>query len=88
MIGLTPRQRELLAYLRERDTCPTYREMGRALGYAESNLTQPIHDLLNALEERGYIRRIPGRWRAIEVLPHPVVINGESYRFIPKTRAA
>lgn len=88
MIGLTLRQRELLVYLRERETCPSYREIIAALGWQSiGTLTR----VLNGLEERGCIRRLRRRARAIEVIAHfskPVVIDGEAYRFIPKTRAA
>lgn len=83
-IGLTPHQRRLLAYLRETETCPSFDEMARALDTDKSN----IHRLLTCLEERGYIRRLRRRVRVIEVVAKPVVIDGEAYRFIPKTRAA
>jgi repressor LexA len=86
-MGLTPRQRELLAYLSERDLCPSYEEMLAALDLKGKNA---VARLLGRLEERGYIRRLPNRARAIEVLRYPqqnVVIRGERFRFIPKSRA-
>jgi SOS-response transcriptional repressor LexA len=67
VIGLTPRQRELLAYLSERELCPSYAEIGNALGIGHKSA---VISLLNGLEERGYIRRLKNRARAIEVL-HP-----------------
>lgn len=79
-IGLTPRQRDLLAFLTR---CPdaSYREACEALGYAS---TQRIFDLANALQERGYIRRRPYRARSIQILrPLPIMIRGERFRFIP-----
>lgn len=85
MMGLTPRARELLAYLSERDLCPTFAEMGDALG---NKSRRSITHLLCQLEERGYTRRERGQVRAIEVLKPvpPVVIRGERYRFIPVGR--
>jgi repressor LexA len=86
--GLTARQRELLAYLDEREFCPSFREMREAIGVPHVS----VFRLLNQLEERGYIRRLSNRARAIEVLKSPriptVIINGEQYRFIPVNRKA
>lgn len=85
MTGLTSRQRELLAYISERDICPSYEEMRKALGAASLN---SIARLVGQLEDRGRIHRLPRRARAIEVIPQrPVMIDGEPYRFIPKTRS-
>lgn len=58
---LTPRARELLRYIRERDTCPTFSEMCRAITAGRGSITK----MLNQLEERGYIRRLRNRERAI-----------------------
>lgn len=63
--GLTTRQRELLAYLKERETCPSFEEMQAALGLHSKS---GVHRLLQALEERGYIRRQYHRARSIEVV--------------------
>ncbi len=43
---------------------PTVREIGRAFGISE----KAAHDYLNAIEKKGYIRRAPGKPRAIEIL--------------------
>ena len=82
MMGLTPRQRDLLAYLREREMCPSFDEMRRAL---RLNSNSSVQRLIEALEERGFIRRLPNRARAIEVLKPlpPVIIKGQPFRFIP-----
>lgn len=93
MIGLTQRQRELLDYLRsyiaEHGYAPSFDEMGRVLYPLAEHSRAGIHRLLTGLEERGHIRRLVARARAIEIIEHrPVVIRGEAYRFIPKTRAA
>ena len=85
---ITPRQRDLLAFISSQKTCPSFREMGRALGYPETNLTAPIWHLLKQLEVRGYIRRLKNRNRAIEVIPQTVTIRGERFRFIPKAFSA
>ena len=65
---LTPRQAELLAfvesYIGEHGFGPSFQEMAAALGSHKGN----IHWLLTRLEDRGVIRRIPHRQRAIEVV--------------------
>ena len=65
---LTKKQNELLIYinqnLRETGVAPSYEEMKEALDLRSKS---GIHRLINALEERGFIRRLPHRARAIEV---------------------
>lgn len=68
MIGLTHSQAAMLRLIQSSLKCPTYREMGRALGYSEKNLTAPISKLLEALEAKGRIRRRYGRSRDIRVI--------------------
>lgn len=67
---LTRRQRELLVYLRAYDgangTAPSFDEMVAAMGYKSKN---SVHKLLVGLQERGFIRRMKGRARAIELVP-------------------
>jgi SOS-response transcriptional repressor LexA len=67
---LTKRQRQLLDFIVEytetRRIAPSFDEMKDALGLHSKS---GIHRLINALEERGLIRRINFRARAIEVLP-------------------
>lgn len=75
MITLTPRQTELLRFIRgyqiaHGGVSPSLRECGRGLGVSS---TQNIHRLLCCLEERGALRRLRGRERALDVL-HPVSI--------------
>lgn len=66
---LPPRQRFLLTYietfLSERGYVPTLGEMAKAL---EVSSLQAVKDHLLALERKGYLRRSPGRPRAIELL--------------------
>jgi len=66
---LPPRQKFLLTYietfLTKRGYVPTLAEMAKALGVSS---LQAVKDHLAALERKGYIRRSPGRSRAIELL--------------------
>jgi repressor LexA len=82
---LTRKQFELLRFIHERLTeagvPPSFDEMKDALDLRSKS---GIHRLITALEERGFIRRLPNRARAIEVikLPDSVAhgINGGSRR--------
>jgi repressor LexA len=69
---LTEKQFELLKYIHQRVTengiSPSYDEMKVAVNLHSKS---GIHRLINALEERGYIRRLPNRARALEILKHP-----------------
>lgn len=74
MMSLTPREAELLFFLRERieahGVAPSFDEMRVHLGLSAKS---GVHRLLSGLEERGRIRRLPNRARAIEVIPeHPL----------------
>ncbi|MDC1383358.1 transcriptional repressor LexA [Candidatus Puniceispirillum sp.] len=66
---LTQKQSELLAYLsnymEQHDVSPSFDEMRNALGLASKS---GVHRLVSGLEERGYIRRLANRARAIEIL--------------------
>jgi repressor LexA len=66
--GLTPKQAELLRFLDDRDRSgqtPSYDEMAAHMKLASKS---GIHRLIDGLEERGRIRRGPGRVRNIEVV--------------------
>ena len=69
---LTKKQHELLmlidARLKEGGVSPSFDEMKDALGLKSKS---GIHRLISALEERGFIRRLPHRARALEVLRLP-----------------
>lgn len=69
---LTERQYNLLMYIskasRESGKCPSFDEMKDAVGLKSKS---GIHTLVNSLEERGFIRRLPHRARALEVLKLP-----------------
>ena len=66
---LTRKQSELLTYLsdhmQQHDIPPSFDEMRDALGLASKS---GVHRLVSGLEERGYIRRLANRARAIEIL--------------------
>ena len=69
---LTQKQKALLLLIdgriKEGGVPPSYDEMKEALGLASKS---GIHRLITALEERGFIRRLPNKARAIEVLKVP-----------------
>ena len=66
---LTRKQSELLTYLsdhmQQHDVPPSFDEMRDALGLASKS---GVHRLVSGLEERGYIKRLANRARAIEIL--------------------
>lgn len=69
---LTKKQRELLIFIddriKETGVSPSFDEMKDAL---ELRSKSGIHRLITALEERGFIRRLPHRARALEILRLP-----------------
>ncbi|MBF0336052.1 MAG: transcriptional repressor LexA [Alphaproteobacteria bacterium] len=69
---LTRKQYELLLFidrkLRAEGVSPSFDEMKEALGLKSKS---GIHRLITGLEERGFIRRLPHRARALEVLRLP-----------------
>ncbi|MEM9013525.1 MAG: transcriptional repressor LexA [Pseudomonadota bacterium] len=69
---LTKKQHDLLIFINDRisetGVSPSFDEMKQAL---ELRSKSGIHRLITALEERGFIRRLPHRARALEVLRLP-----------------
>ncbi|TNE42828.1 MAG: transcriptional repressor LexA [Sphingomonadales bacterium] len=69
---LTAKQQELLIFIQKRleegGVSPSFDEMKDALDLKSKS---GIHRLISALEERGFIRRLPNRARALEVLKLP-----------------
>ncbi|KAB2855530.1 MAG: transcriptional repressor LexA [Bauldia sp.] len=69
---LTRKQHELLLFIHERlkesGIPPSFDEMKEALDLASKS---GIHRLITALEERGFIRRLPNRARALEIVKLP-----------------
>ena len=75
---LTAKQRDLLLFIHTRmsesGVPPSFDEMKVALDLKSKS---GIHRLIMALEERGFIRRLPHRARALEVvkLPEPLATS-------------
>jgi repressor LexA len=69
---LTAKQHELLLFINERlnrsGVSPSFDEMREALDLKSKS---GVHRLISALEERGFIRRLPNRARALEVQKLP-----------------
>jgi len=69
---LTKKQHQLLMFIKSRldqgGISPSYEEMKDALGLHSKS---GIHRLVKALEERGFIRRLPNRARALEIVKLP-----------------
>src|SRR5262245_52365795 len=78
---LTRKQYELLRFINERlkeaGVPPSFDEMKDALDLRSKS---GIHRLITALEERGFIRRLPNRARAIEVIKLPELSPGGGNR--------
>lgn len=73
---LTVKQHELLNFIHERlsksGVSPSFDEMREALDLKSKS---GVHRLISALEERQFIRRLPNRARALEVLRMPEVMT-------------
>ena len=74
---LTRKQHELLTYIHDRlaetGVSPSFEEMKDALALKSKS---GVHRLISALEERGFLRRLPNRARALEILRMPDVKAG------------
>ncbi|MBX7496164.1 transcriptional repressor LexA [Qipengyuania sp. 6B39] len=76
---LTAKQHELIRFIQQRleetGISPSFEEMKEALDLKSKS---GVHRLISALEERGFIRRLPNRARALEVvkLPEDAVTSG------------
>ena len=73
---LTAKQHELLRFiqlrLEETGISPSFEEMKEALDLKSKS---GVHRLISALEERGFLRRLPNRARALEVIREPVDVT-------------
>ena len=69
---LTRKQHELICFISDRleetGVSPSFEEMKEALDLKSKS---GVHRLISALEERGFIRRLPNRARALEILKMP-----------------
>jgi len=74
---LTRKQHELLLFiqrkLEESGISPSFEEMKEALDLKSKS---GVHRLISALEERGFIRRLPNRARALEIIRQPDDVTG------------
>lgn len=89
---LTAKQRELLVFINDRieetGVSPSFDEMKEALNLRSKS---GIHRLITALEERGFLRRLPNRARALEVLRLPDAAapsGGRGAKFAPSVVSA
>lgn len=78
---LTRKQQELLIFIDDRlksdGVSPSFEEMKDALALKSKS---GVHRLINALEERAFIRRLPNRARALEVLRLPDALKATPAR--------
>ena len=85
---LTRKQYELLRFINERlkeaGVPPSFDEMKDALDLRSKS---GIHRLITALEERGFIRRLPNRARAIEVIKLPELVGRRQRQRPPRLHA-
>lgn len=74
---LTRKQHELLLFIQRKledsGISPSFEEMKEALDLKSKS---GVHRLISALEERGFIRRLPNRARALEILRQPDDVSG------------
>ncbi|WP_136635276.1 transcriptional repressor LexA [Pseudooceanicola onchidii] len=82
---LTRKQLDLLEFIHKRvqrdGVPPSFDEMKEALDLRSKS---GIHRLITALEERGFIRRLAHRARAIEIVKLPESMGGEASGFTPR----
>lgn len=85
---LTRKQFQLLTFidktLRETGISPSYDEMKLALNLKSKS---GIHRLISGLQERGFIRRLPHRARALEVLKVPENMNSRNSAVLEQGRS-
>jgi repressor LexA len=86
---LTAKQKELLLFIHQRiketGVSPSFDEMKEALDLASKS---GIHRLITALEERGFLRRLAHRARALEVLKLPDSATPSTGRAKPQFKPA
>lgn len=87
---MTPQQKRLYdiikAELDASGVCPSYEEMRERLGIKAKS---GIHRLINELENRGHVHRLPNRARSIEIVGHtPIPWRRNDITFPEETRPA
>ena len=82
---LTAKQHELLLFINRRledsGISPSFEEMKEALDLKSKS---GVHRLISALEERGFIRRLPNRARALEVVKMPENLGSKGVEAVTK----
>ena len=82
---LTSKQHELLCFINDRlgetGVSPSFEEMKDALDLKSKS---GVHRLISALEERNFIRRLPNRARALEILRLPDAVKAAKAAKAPK----
>jgi repressor LexA len=85
---LTRKQHELLCFIHDRlltsGVSPSFEEMKEALDLRSKS---GVHRLISALEERSFIRRLPNRARALEVLKMPDRPREDPIKLVQKAPA-
>ncbi len=80
---LTKKQSEILLYIskviEEKGVSPSFEEMKLALNLKSKS---GIHRLISGLEERGFIRRLPHKARALEVVKLPNSLDNHKTKYI------
>ena len=86
---LTRKQHELICFIQDRlaetGISPSFEEMKDALDLKSKS---GVHRLISALEEREFIRRLPNRARALEVLRMPEREGGQVVSIRSKAKAS
>ena len=66
--GLSPRQKKIFdfikSYMKKEPVAPSYEEMMRAAGLKSKS---GVHNIVKQLEERKWIKRLPGKNRSIQI---------------------
>ena len=78
---LTQKQLDLLVFIKQstlrNHITPSFDEMREALNLKSKS---SIHRLINSLEERGYIRKLANKARAIEIIKTPISQKKQNIR--------
>jgi len=86
---LTRKQKELLVLIKDRlgaeGVPPSFEEMKEAIGLKSKS---GIHRLITGLEERGFIKRLPHRARALEIVRLPEGLEDRATKAAKKSRVA
>jgi len=86
---LTKKQHELICFIHDRlaetGVSPSFEEMKEALDLKSKS---GVHRLISALEERGFLRRLPNRARALEVVKMPERVEPRRATSAPPPRRA